>query len=524
MNSFIPNKRINTLLLFVLILLFIGYLISKQSAEYLVRVSHKNEADSPSIKPQPSLRYPNNNNHGNNIVPVIYPTPFEYHIPTEDEHFITYLPHSGFHNQRIELENAFLLAHYLNRTLLLPPVFLGNPAFPWQRYDKMYERLLLQTKRGLEYCSQLREGEPLPSECLNYSRWTSVPWTFFYDLGEMSQYVRIVFKDDLSIAWMHDYLNINTTTDIYYFKDTSPFDYRIYDLPDSKTPLARFVNRIDISTLEAIEERVIQFGSLFGTYRVLAQTREHVDFLLFIRENMIFKNPTLMEVATRVVDRLGGVGQFIGVHLRVGDGLFKVKASINVDDIYHQLVDEYTDLTLEEVTQYDPHHDEDRKEDDAYEIRQLRGTQPMGNQDKPIQVNHPAEDILKTRLGPTQNNLKCGPMDGRNNRFAMTTVYIATDCPQPRTHPLLRKIFRTFPCVFVLSDFKDELAELSRIEVRDEQVKLESYLIPMIDAIISAHGHTFYGTNSSTFSAYIERQLHPIYTHQPMQLVGAPLP
>lgn len=34
-----------------------------------------------------------------------------------DEKFLGYLPHSGFHNQRMALQNAMVLATYLNRTL-----------------------------------------------------------------------------------------------------------------------------------------------------------------------------------------------------------------------------------------------------------------------------------------------------------------------------------------------------------------------------------------------------------------------
>ena len=90
-----------------------------------------------------------------NVIPVEIPDPSTWHQPTPSETYITYLPHSGFHNQRIELENALLLAAYLNRTLLLPSVYLGNSAMPWLRFEKMYERLLLQTKRGLDHCAKL---------------------------------------------------------------------------------------------------------------------------------------------------------------------------------------------------------------------------------------------------------------------------------------------------------------------------------------------------------------------------------
>lgn len=462
------------------------------------------------------------------VLPVIFPDPFEFNTPEEDEKYITYLPHSGFHNQRIELENALLLAIYLNRTLLLPSVYLGNPAFPWLRFDKMYERLLLQTKQGLEYCSLLREGEPVPSECLNYERWTAVPWTFFYDFKKLREKVRIMFRPDLSLEWIKENLGLeNGDDDIYLFKDNSPFEFRVYDLPESRTPLTRFVNRIELSTLEAVKERVIHFGSVFGSYRVLAQSPENMDLLIFVRENMIFQNPTLLETAKRVVEQLGGVGSFVGLHLRLGDGIFKVRASITIDDIYHQLVNEFTDLTVEEVAEYeDGKHDMDRKENLEYEIRQLRETQPEPiDEKKPILVEHPIN--VKDNLGTSSQIALCqnaNRKDGRNDRFARTTIFIATDCPDPSHHPLLRKIYKTFPCVLTLGDFKKELSDLSKIQVVEERVKLENYLIPMVDAIIASQGHTFYGTNSSTFSNYIERQLHPIYTNQQIVLNGAPLP
>lgn len=451
------------------------------------------------------------------ILPVVYPDPFEFHnVSSPKEKFITYLPHSGFHNQRIELENALLLASYLNRTLLLPSVYLGNPAFPWLRFDKMYERLLLQTKNGLDYCSQIRADEPFPTECLNYPRWTTVPWTFFYDFNKIRQRIRIVFRPDLSLEWIKDSLNVKSE-DIYLFKDHSPFDFRVYDLPESNTPLSRFVNRVDISTLEAIEERVIHFGSVFGSYRVLAQSQQNRELLKWVRKNMIFSHPTLVDTATRIVSQLG---DFVGIHLRVGDGLFKVRASIHVDDIFHKLVNDYTDLTKQDLLEkYDVDHDQDRKENQEYEIRKLRSEEDeaVNTFEKPITVEHPTD--INSRLGPSSS-----PLCKSNDRFARTTIYIATDCPNPREHPLLRKLFQVFPCIFVLSDFKQELTELAKIQVIDEKVKLQSYLIPMVDAMIASQGHTFYGTNSSTFSTYIERQLHPVYTNQPIELLGAPLP
>jgi hypothetical protein len=43
------------------------------------------------------------------------------------EKYLSYLPHSGFHNQRIAFEHALVISHILNRTLLIPPVLCNYP-------------------------------------------------------------------------------------------------------------------------------------------------------------------------------------------------------------------------------------------------------------------------------------------------------------------------------------------------------------------------------------------------------------
>ncbi|KAF9179117.1 hypothetical protein BGZ50_007214 [Haplosporangium sp. Z 11] len=72
--------------------------------------------------------------------------------------YLTFLPHSGFHNQRSELENALLLARLLNRTLIMPKVYLG-PPMPWFTFPKLHERLLYRTKIGLGHCRAILESQ-----------------------------------------------------------------------------------------------------------------------------------------------------------------------------------------------------------------------------------------------------------------------------------------------------------------------------------------------------------------------------
>ncbi|KAI7898375.1 CigA protein [Cokeromyces recurvatus] len=474
--------------------------------------------------------------HGNNPIPVIFPDPFQLHRPNvKTEKYLSYLPHSGFHNQRIELENALLLATYLNRTLLVPPVFLASPAMPWLRYEKLYERLLFQTKNGLDHCVKIYDAAlPLPSECLNNFRWTNVPWTFFYNMSAIQENTGapLIFRSGLDYEWLYQSrheLGRIREDDIYFFKDMSPYEYQIHDDESLDLPLDRFNYRIDLTSLEKIEHRVLHFGSLFGSYRVLAETEEHIQLLRNIRSNMIFANPVLSTATKRIVQQLGGANNFVGMHVRVGDGIFKLRASILVDDVYHHLVNTFTDLSLEQVAAYEggiEQHDLDRTESAEYEIK-LRTFHPVDetNYTKPIEVHHPLwtekeKQSLFNKNPHIASRLKCQQGDAVTNRFRNTVIYIATDAPDPRNHPLLRKLFNVFPCTFILSDFMDELNDIKRLEVVEEKVRLESYLIPMVDAMISAHAHTFFGTPHSTFTSYIERQLHPVYTGKEVQVMS----
>ncbi|KAI9606304.1 hypothetical protein KEM48_002016 [Puccinia striiformis f. sp. tritici PST-130] len=67
------------------------------------------------------------------------------------DQYLSYLPHSGFHNQRIALENALTLAKVLNRTLIIPPCILGT-AVPWIEFDKLSHRLRTISSIGYEDC------------------------------------------------------------------------------------------------------------------------------------------------------------------------------------------------------------------------------------------------------------------------------------------------------------------------------------------------------------------------------------
>ncbi|BGP36535.1 hypothetical protein JCM10449v2_000436 [Rhodotorula kratochvilovae] len=64
---------------------------------------------------------------GSDIPITPLPRPRLPDLDDPDAKYIGFLPHSGYHNQRIALQNALMLGKLLNRTVLIPPVWIGWP-------------------------------------------------------------------------------------------------------------------------------------------------------------------------------------------------------------------------------------------------------------------------------------------------------------------------------------------------------------------------------------------------------------
>ncbi|KAF9359273.1 hypothetical protein BGX26_012725 [Mortierella sp. AD094] len=406
-------------------------------------------------------------------------------LPTPDpnERYLAYLPHSGFHNQRITLENALLLAKYLNRTLLVPPVYLG-PATEWRLFDILHRRIMLQTKRGLDHCGRIPKGDPLPTECLNYYSWTIVEWDFFYDMEKIREKQPWKFRADHSFAWMETHLGVDRKKDIYIVEDRAHYDYQIYDDPSSTTPLntVKYLRRLDVKELADRTERVVHMGSMFASDRMMVELPENLLYKEFLRRAMILSTPILIKTSDTIIEKLGGLGTFIGLHLRVGDGMFVEPAPVNVENMFKNLVN-ITGITP--IPEYD--------------------TMPT------LTTTAPAGQGTDEKEGPAREQLdieQCRARKDQGGKY--TTIYIATDGVYPRRNILFRKLFDHFPCIFTLNDFSEKLVELKEMKNVDG-VGLSKDLIPMVDAVVSAKGRYFFGTPKSTFSTYVSKQLHPAY-------------
>ncbi|KAG0260142.1 hypothetical protein DFQ27_003691 [Actinomortierella ambigua] len=469
-------------------------------------------------------------------------------IPTYDpnERYLAYLPHAGFHNQRISLENAFLLAKYLNRTLLVPPVFLG-PATEWRPFEILLRRIQLQTKRGLDHCNKIHKYDPLPAECLNYYSWTLVEWEFFYDMEKIRRHQPFKLRKDHSWSWMETHLGIDRHKDVYITQDRAHYDYQIFDDPNSTTPLnkERYLRRLELKELVDRPERVLHMGSMFATGRVMAELPQHKEYQQFLRRTMILNTPILVKTSDTIVHKLGGLGTFIGLHVRVGDGMFVGPAPRNIAAMFKQLVNLTGIVPMEEMVAVAAAADSNTPGAIKKELPELSSSSNAA-----AQLEQPRHGLGTATAGPGSSGSESGALSSNSAKAVTreggrvprpprltvqqcmalkhqggkyTTIYIATDGMYPRKNMLFRQLFAHFPCIFTLDDFiAEDLKELKELRNTDG-VGLGRDLIPMVDAVVSAKGRYFMGTPKSTFSTYVSKQLHPAFVEHLYDKDGNPV-
>ncbi|KAF6760104.1 GDP-fucose protein O-fucosyltransferase-domain-containing protein [Ephemerocybe angulata] len=379
--------------------------------------------------------------------------------------YLAYLPHSGFNNQRIALENAMTLARLLNRSLLVPPVRFGAKPIRYLPFTTLDHSLRLAASDGLEHCGDIPPYLTLPVDCLDHSDSTLVSWNTLFNMSQIEKEQNLIHLDSLSPIRYLDTLT-SQPDGVLQLRDESPYNFRFED--GAHSSLSKYIESIPIEQLSDIQHPVLQFGSLFGTTR-LALGVQGSAALLRIRRMMVLENPTLNAIVDAIVLRLGG-NSYIGLHLRIGDGTFYDRKEITIQESWRFLLQRAgcSDLEIEESAMQNP--------------------------------------LLSQSWSQSQHIRHSSP-----SLCALSTpIFISTDSKNPRTDPILLPFRQAFPSVRFLMDFQDQLKPL-RAVVNTDGVRLSNYLEPLVDAMIVARADSVVGTLGSTFSKFIIEILRPAY-------------
>ncbi|KAK7045716.1 hypothetical protein VNI00_007549 [Paramarasmius palmivorus] len=406
--------------------------------------------------------------------------------PTISPHdkFLAYHSHSGFHNQRIALENALVLSRLLNRTLIVPPIRLGKPI-RYCNYRALHNHLALSDKSGLKHCAQIPLDSFIPPECSGYFDYTHIPWGWLVNLTDVQSQFQLILRHDPTDEWLHRCLGIRDNQ-VLTIPESDRYHYRFLDeVTTIATPSDKYAVGISIPNISTSGEDLLQFGTLFGSTRLQLRP-ENTELRRKAREKMAFSNPILLRVADAITQELHGT--FIGAHVRVGDGEFLRNGGETILSIWSTLVYRVLGMSWNET-------------------RPLAALllADLGAHSHPESLTAPYATSSPIELSSLQTHVRCRskPHSHPSLNPLNIPLFLATDAHEPHTHPSLALIFRTFPCVFTLSDFPEQLLVMDQIVNGDDGLRLRSFLLPFLDAMVIGRASNVVGTNGSTFSAFV---------------------
>lgn len=401
------------------------------------------------------------------------------------EKYMTYLPHSGFHNQRIALENALVLSIILNRTLIIPPIRLGTKPIRYVKYESLSTFFALAGKEGLYHCSAIPVHATLPPECFDYFDYTHLSWNWLVNVTQNTGPLPGVHEWDLLTLWSHHRLDFNNT-DSMVLRDESPYHYRFYDMPlnTSATEAGKYTEQIYAFGITNSSKRFLHFGTLFGSSRLVLSNPQNLAVRTAIRQNMVFSNSILASVVHDIREAIGG--HYYGAHIRFSDGQFEKNSASNIREIWCKLIS----------TCYGYSHS------DVLEMERVFWSRANVTDNLDLKATY--ADFSVTRL-PSQPSICRRPVHRHPHLASLNTpLYISTDAENPRDEPSLSVFLRTFPCAVFISDFRTQLEPLVKIKNENDGLRLVRFVIPFLDAMIMGHASGIITTEGSTFGRYIE--------------------
>ncbi|KAJ1311044.1 hypothetical protein OPQ81_009549 [Rhizoctonia solani] len=423
--------------------------------------------------------------------------------------FIAYLPHSGFNNQRIALENAMLLAYILNCTLIAPPARLGKPL-PYRPSRTLELHHSISAKTNPEGCS--RYLDYTPPECLDRTQFTLMPWNALVDFqpiqNELGLDIQFIPNDVTPREFLYQ-LGLPEKS-IAFLNDKELYQYRIYDsnhFLNGSWPSSRYKDEWHVGLLRSFLDNssAIHFGTLFGSGRLKLQEPEYVAARTSISRGMTISHGAILGASRAIRARITELSHdgrsYLAIHVRVGDRKFKGTAVKNGRLLWWQLV---TGLGISKET--------GRVLEDRFLQNSVKNKQKTAPLDSSSGLSIKPWYNASQPYHPNERCVSPHRDLGVEASYLGMPLFIATDAANPRTHPSLAIFHKTFPCTFVLSDFPDEVKSLVTLHRFGDVSPIGRFLVPLVDAVVAGHATHVIGTQNSTFSNYVTNVLHPAYS------------
>jgi hypothetical protein len=434
---------------------------------------------------------------------------------------LSYLPHSGFHNQRIALENALVLARLLNRTLLVPPVRFGRKAIPYRKFtilqrilDANYTAYLCQLEddaagRNNASVTQgaLLDFSDLPERCTPGKKrrpvtYTYLPWGWITDFDFIRQ-LQPTIQTLGTRSWSSTRFDPRVD-DVLVIPDSSKYQYRFIDeiildpLSDPRTfTNSTYSENIPLGSLTNHPAKLIQLGSLFGSRRLKLSNPAHKAIRKQVRRHMSLKHPLLQKSSADIAAKISSSGSgFLGAHLRCNDGYFRETAMEHSRMLWWKLVHGILGLSVERTRQLELDSG-------------ISGKSPWSRQIEPYISPSNSPIHLPFEHDPSAGGAdwtKCrGELHGDPDLARLNVpLFIATDSRDPHTDEHFGLFHKTFPCLFFLGDFPQDVEPIATIRDPNSGMEIGDMLVPFLDAMVVARAARVVGTPHSTFSWYVQ--------------------
>ena len=419
-------------------------------------------------------------------------------------HFLAYLPHSGISNQINELSNALMMAHFLNRTLILPPFFLGlNATFPWSSFNRLNSTIFRIIR---EFHSNLNDSSWTllnPSEIFpglsSFSGIRTIPYFSMdkqllqlrafraYVLKDYGRY-NYRYRDEIFTIYRYVVSECDNNQSLISFTNSNGIGIR---LRNNTNPSLKYSATISFgykSNSSMVAQNILSIlhvGSLFGQMRVQLASQDEQDvqeFASYKRHiSRIISNPMvpcfdILASHARVMLRNG---TYFSVHLRSKFPFSRYVKSVAKSSLK---------LFLEDARLYAA-----------------------------------LEACLKIRFSEKDScTIFIHGLKNKTLLLDEVPLFVATDIDQFSTsaeHAILSKGFKK---IITLDDLmssnytKPLLLKCLRDQNPVNPIPIE-LLYPLFDQLLAAHALVFIGTRGSTFSHLIHKihlaQLEPQIDH-----------
>jgi hypothetical protein len=333
-------------------------------------------------------------------------------------------------------------------------------------------------------------------------RYTYLPWGWITDFDFIRQ-LQPTIQTLGTRSWLTTRLDPRTD-EVLVIPDASKYQYRFTDditsdpLPvPIKISNSTYAEVIPLESLTNHPAKLIQLGSLFGSRRLKLSDPAHKAIRKQIRQHMTLKHPLLQKSSADVVKKISAFGSgFLGAHLRSNDGHFLETAMENSRMLWWKLVHGILGLSVERARQL---------EIDSG----IFGNTPWSRQFE----RYISPSNFPIHL-PFERDPSVGNFDTTKCRGKLHTdpelerlnvpLFIATDSRNPHTDKHFGLFHKTFPCLFFLGDFPQEVEPIASIRDPISGVMIGDMLVPFLDAMVVAKAARVVGTPHSTFSWYVQ--------------------